>query len=397
LGKTVGWFLLGLLLGCLLWGGYFLWLTLKLRRATRSLKIQLTGWPFSSTRRLVRAIVAQDEAYQILQQELETWQHIEDIAPIGFFSVDADNQLTGGNPRACQLLALQPGQLAQPRLLLEIVRSYELDQLIEQTRETQQSQQWDWIFNPVSVDPTQLSQQQSRPLRAVSHPLPKGMVGVFLEDRQETVLLTQQRDRWISDVAHELKTPLTSIRLVAETLQPRLQPPQQEWINRLLREVVRLSHLVQDLLDLSQLESSPTPFLSRQLVDLPQLIQTAWSGLEPLASRKSVWLDNQGENHLQIQADERRLYRVFLNLLDNSIKYSPIGRPVHLSLKVSSDAQEIQIDIFDEGSGFPDYALPYVFDRFYRADDSRTRQGSSDNLSHVAGGIDRYSTAKNPV
>lgn len=380
----MGWFFCGLLLGCLLWGGYFLWLTLKLRRATRSVKIQLSGWPFSITRRLVRAIVTQDEACQALQQELETWQHIGEIAPIGFFSVDIDNQLMGGNPRACQLLALQPGQLTQRRLLLEIVRSYELDQLIEQTRETQQSQQCDWVLKPVSVDPAQLSQQQPRPLRAVSHPLPKGVVGVFLEDRQESALLTQQRDRWISDVAHELKTPLTSIRLVAETLQLRLPNAQQEWIHRLLREVLRLSHLVEDLLDLSHLESSSPSLLNRQTVDLPQLIQTTWSSLEPLANRKAVKLDYEGLTHLQIQADERRLYRVFLNLLDNSIKYSPVGKPVHLSMQFIESppvSEQIQIDIFDEGPGFPDYALPHVFDRFYRADDSRTRQENSDNLS----------------
>jgi len=332
----------------------------------------------------VRAIVTQNEAYQALQQELETWHHIGEIAPIGFFSVDVDNQLIGGNPRACQLLALQPGQLTQRRLLLEIVRSYELDQLIEQTRETQQSQQCDWVLKPVSVDPTQLSQQQPLPLRAVSHPLPKGVVGVFLEDRQESALLTQQRDRWISDVAHELKTPLTSIRLVAETLQPRLPTAQQEWIHRLLREVLRLSYLVEDLLDLSHLESSPPSLLNRQTVDLPQLIQTTWSSLEPLANRKAVQLDYEGLTHLQTQADERRLYRVFLNLLDNSIKYSPVGKPVHLSLQLIESppvSGQIQIDIFDEGPGFPDYALPHVFDRFYRADNSRTRQENSDNLS----------------
>lgn len=386
----MGWFFCGLLLGCLLWGGYFLWLTLKLRRATRSLNIyrsfniQLSGWPFSIIRRLVRAIVAQDEACQALQQELETWQHIGEIAPIGFFSVDVDNQLIGGNPRACQLLALQPGQLTQRRLLLEIVRSYELDQLIEQTRATQQSQQCEWVLKPVSVDPTQLSQQHPLPLRAVSHPLPKGVVGVFLEDRQESDLLTQQRDRWISDVAHELKTPLTSIRLVAETLQLRLPTAQQEWVHRLLREVLRLSHLVEDLLDLSHLESSPPSLLNRQTVDLPQLIQTTWSILEPLANRKAVQIDYEGLTHLQIQVDERRLYRVFLNILDNSIKYSPVGKPVHLSVQLIESppvAGQIQIDIFDEGPGFPDYALPHVFDRFYRADDSRTRQENSDNFS----------------
>jgi two-component system phosphate regulon sensor histidine kinase PhoR len=79
-------------------------------------------------------------------------------------------------------------------------------------------------------------------------------VGVFLENRQEAALLVQQRDRWTSDVAHELKTPLTSIRLVAETLQPRVDDSQRRWLDRLINETIRLSNLVEDLLNLSRLQ-----------------------------------------------------------------------------------------------------------------------------------------------
>jgi two-component system phosphate regulon sensor histidine kinase PhoR len=106
-------------------------------------------------------------------------------------------------------------------------------------------------------------------------------VGVFLENRQEAALLVQQRDRWTSDVAHELKTPLTSIRLVAETLQSRIDPKLKVWVDRLINETLRLSNLVEDLLNLSRLQGQQSQGLNPKPVDLPQLIQAAWLSLEP--------------------------------------------------------------------------------------------------------------------
>jgi len=375
-------FLLGLLCGLI----PLVWLTVriqhKLRRMTQSFAPEVTRWSLAPTAQLMRAIALQQEQQHKLEREVDLWRQVCHVSPIGFLQIDEDNQLIRCSPRACELLSLAHCNFPKPRLLLEIVRSYELDEVIDKTRASQQPRCGEWTYHPVSSDPAQLSRQQPRPLRASTYPLLDGTIGVFLEDRLEASSLAQQRDRWISDVAHELKTPLTSIRLVAETLEMRLDPPLRGWVTRLLRETIRLGGLVQDLLELNHLAASPTDQLHLNWLDLPALLQIAWSSLEPLARRKSLQLEYAGSDHLLIWADEARLHRVLLNLLDNSIKYSPNHSTIQVKiyLQPNSDPRtEICLDVIDAGCGFSERALPHVFDRFYRADFSRTRR--TDHLS----------------
>ena len=375
------WFLAGLALGLLPLIWYRVRLSRQLRQITQRLDLSDRGNPFSISSQLTLAIANYRQVNQDLERQSETWQQIVSCAPVGYLQVDEDNQLTLCNPQACQLLSIPNCTSFQPRLLLEWVRSYELDLLIEQARETEKPCQREWMFYPMSVDAANLLDQRTTPLRGYAFPLTDDNVGVFLENRQEALTLVQQRDRWASDVAHELKTPLTSIRLVAETLQSRLEPPTRSWVDRLLTEAIRLSTLVQELLDLSQLEVSPVQRLNLKSIDLVKLVHAAWLGLEPLASEKSLTLDYEGPSRLFTQADEPRLHRVLLNLFDNGIKYSPPKTAIRVRVSLQpyssplpgKSAQGIQIDIIDAGSGFPDLALPHVFERFYRADPSRSR------------------------
>jgi two-component system, OmpR family, phosphate regulon sensor histidine kinase PhoR len=383
------WFLLGLGSGLAALVGYHTHLTFKLKRAVRDLQPDVLNWSLSSTSQLARAIATQIQNQKAIEQNLATWKQIFQVCPLGFIQVDEDNQLIGCNPRARVLLHInffyQPDE---PRLLLELVRSYELDELIDEARRLGTPWTQDWIFNPVSTEQSKLGKQQPQPLRGYAFPLLNGSVGVFLEDRQESMALSQQRDRWISDVAHELKTPLTSIRLVAETLQARLDFPLRTWIDRLLNETLRLSDLVQDLLDLSRLQAAPTAILNPQTIDLPELIRAAWSSLEPLTQQKRLQLDYRGPNTLPIQVDKSRMHRVLLNLLDNSIKYSPLQQAIQVRLTLQSHTADprtaddlsqtyVHLEVIDAGPGFPEAALPFVFDRFYRVDPSRVRPSPS--------------------
>lgn len=392
-------FLLGLFVGLLLLGWYYIQLNARLKRLTRKLQPEMLKLSFSPTSRLTRAIAAYVYDQQVLHQQLEVWSQVLQAAPIGFLQIDEENRLIRCNPKACETLHIQLSPLAPPRLLLELVRSYELDQLIEQTRQSGQPCQREWTFHPTSPDPSLLSQQVSYPLRAYSISLPKAQVGVFLENRQEAVSLAQQRDRWISDVAHELKTPLTSIRLVAETLRLRLEQPHRDWLDRLLNETIRLSSLVQELLDLSQLEARPVPRLRFQTVDLNSLVQSAWMGLEPLARRKQLCLRYVGPEQIQIRADESRLHRAVLNLLDNSIKYSPPHKEIQVKVRceeTSPTSRRILLEVIDSGPGFPESALPHIFERFYRADPSRTRhQPALPSLSPTSSTAERNPSLSN--
>ncbi len=368
----------------------------KLTAALSSIqKAEMASAPFSIASNLSIAIAYQQEELRQHVEELETFRRIINTAPVGYLHVDDENRLVWANPAAQQLLNIPDGVPIPPRLLLELVRSYELDELIDQTRMADAPRCASWMFYPVCADMNAVSQDAPCALRGYGIPLRDRQVGVFLENRQEAVTLRQQRDRWISDVAHELKTPLTSIRLVAETLHNRLSPPMQSWTDRLINETIRLSNLVQDLLDLNHLERRSPNYLKLKPVDLPALVHSAWQSLEPLARQKQLNLQYNGPDCLLIELDEARMYRVLINLLDNSIKYSLPKAMIRVDLQTQSaiypsddtstatkrsprspQSTDVVLDIIDAGTGFPEAAIAHVFERFYRADPSRSRTNS---------------------
>ncbi len=388
-------FLLGLGLGCLALLIYRMRLLKTLEKATQGQSLvrqpELGSPPqaadnqnLSVTSQLLRTLEVLRENNQALEAELADWKTIVNTAPIGYLQVDEDNQLTWSNSSAMKLLDIHGYDMSEPRLLLEVVRSYDLDSLIEQARSKGKPCQHEWNHYPVSVEVANVTTPTAHPLRGYALPLQDGkQVGVILESRDEAQKLSQQRDRWTSDVAHELKTPLTSIRLVAETLQSRLEPPLRTWVDRLLKETLRLSTLVQEILDLSHLETAGTRPLKLNFINLPDLIRSAWMTLEPIALSKHILLSYQGPDQLRLQGEEARLHRVFVNLLDNSIKYTLPERPILIQVSLIQDpamitpdqttATIVQIDLIDGGTGFPLDDLPFVFERFYRADPSRAR------------------------
>jgi two-component system phosphate regulon sensor histidine kinase PhoR len=377
-------FLLGLSIGValLIWQRFQA--DSRLKKILKKLQTDQAESPFSLASQLSLAISQQRETQSHLEQQIAILKQIIQTAPVGYLQVDDENRLLWCNQQAQSILGIaEECNWSKPRLLLEWVRSYELDDLIEQTRRAEQPCQSNWTFYPTSSDPSDLSRQPALTLQGYGLPLPDSQVGVFLENQQELVMLSQQCDRWTSDLAHELKTPLTSIRLIAETLQSRLEPSLRTWIDRLINETIRLSDLVQDLLALSQMERDAFRDLQRQPTDLVRLIHSVWNSLEPLARRKQIELDYQGPDHLVVQLDESRIHRLLINLLDNAIKYSAPERPIQIKLEVETAAnatpemaeptQVVCLEVIDSGGGFPEQSLPYVFERFFRADPSRSR------------------------
>lgn len=362
---------------------------------------------------IASAIGEQKAQLAALNQELQDVRQLLKSSPVGYLQVDEESRLLWCNQRAQEFLDIeQSDYFAQPRLLLAIVRSYELDQLIEQTRQEQQPCEASWTFNSISTDPFNYLERPAYPLQGYGVPMQNGQVGVFLENKQEAVSLAKERDRWISDVAHELKTPLTSIRLVAETLESRVAPNLLSWVERLLKEVIRLSDLVDDVLNLSSLEQRHTQIKEGTDTDLVPLIQAAWRGVEPLATLKQLTLDYCGPERLVAKVNASLMHSVVFNLLSNAVKYSPPQQMICVGLRVvwPSDTQpaegmaaqretaaaQILLEVMDAGSGFGEKDLPYVFDRFYRGDPARSRiersEGSGSeksslqtaNLQHVS-------------
>lgn len=384
--------LLGFFLGLAVGIGLWIWQQVELKRYLVGVlqplspghsKVVLPLIP-----RLQLEIARIRQQRQDWQHSLETYQDLLDFAPVGYLQVDEENQLLWCNQEAREILYLQSWQPGQVRLLLELVRSYELDHLIEQTRDWQQPQTNEWVFHPSCDDAVQIPTVKSLSLRASSLPLPSGQVGVFLENRQPLQNLCQERDRSFSDLAHELRTPLTSIRLLVETLQNRLEPPLNRWSNQLMQEVDRLINLVQNWLELTEMEANPTMQLHLEVLELRSLIASAWQTLEPLTQKQHLLLDYSGPENLWIKADPARIYQVFLNLLANSIKYSPPGTSIQIRAKIVAaegnhnghgGGSVLEINLIDYGLGFSEADLPYVFERFYRGDKARTHSSFPEN------------------
>ncbi len=384
------WLLVGIIIGAIATGAcWFSWSYAKKRRDRKFRKrsrhtlkarsiLSLKSWAQN-----VQQNIRQKHNNQFAEINSSTndenerllWKKIVELAPIGYIQVDQDNRFAVCNQLAANIMGIMNHQqgLIRKQFLLQLIRSYELDYLVEQTRSQKQGSQVDWVFHPAIPDPVNPVPQIGRPIRAYSVYLEDGKVGIFLVDRQEAVAITQQRDRWTSDIAHELKTPLTSIRLIAETLEPRVDPAAKIWVDRLLGEIDRITKLVQDLLELGQMDDGIETILHLSEVNLSLLVRSVWSTLEPLANRKQVKINYIGDQQLTWQLDESRIYRLLLNLLDNSIKHSPSLQSI--TIKISVVDSSLQIDVIDAGEGFPEEALPHIFERFYQIDPSRTRSG----------------------
>ncbi|HIK11470.1 MAG TPA: HAMP domain-containing histidine kinase [Oscillatoriaceae cyanobacterium M33_DOE_052] len=401
-------FLFGLTLGIGLCLCQQFWIRKQLRQMLQMLQNDGSSISLPIVSRLRRAIAMSNREREQLQAEILAWQHLLQIAPFGFLQVDEENQLIWCNHQAQQLLHIQKWHPEHPRLLLKFVRDYELDQLIEQTREQQEPAVREWVFHPASHPPLQgapqeMLQGRALTLRGYSWPLPQGQVGVFLENRQPLVELAQARNQWVSDLAHELRTPLTSIQLVAEMLPAHLQPPWTQRAERLLGEINRLIELVQEWLELCHLEAEPYKNLSRQPVELKSLIHRVWQTIEPLARQKQLTLSYSGPDLVSLLADESALTRVFLNIFDNSICHSLPQQQIQVvvTLRPSPEASthptgestSVLIDMIDSGAGFRESDLPHVFERLYRGDPARSRQAPHSGLPP---GVSATESAPNP-
>lgn len=382
-------FLIGLVVG----GGICLWQNAQQRRQWNHLLQKLppdaTEATLSPRSQMRQALSHLSQRQEYLQAQLDAQQQILELAPIAYVQVDGENHPITCNREARSLLKIYNWTPDSDRVLLEIVRSYELDRLIEKTRQERLAHVREWQFFATCSNADEIVSQQPQTLKAYSIPLEGGNVGVFLENQQPLIELRQSRDRWMSDLAHELRTPLTSIQLVVETLIERLDPPMKNWVERLLPETQRLIQLVQDWLELNQIEANRS--LQTEPIPLQPLIRSVWQTLEPLADRQQVrWAYRELSNDtpLWLEGDKAQLYRVFLNLLDNAVRYSPENSTIRVEAEVRSRANGgdlLRVHIIDSGCGFQDSDLPHIFDRLYRGDLGRGRLADGQVTSSGSG------------
>ena len=202
----------------------------------------------------------------------------------------------------------------------------------------------------------------------------EGAVFVF-HDITELKRLEEIRKDFVANVSHELRTPISSIKGYAETLldgKVDNKDTVKEFLNIIYQDSNRLANLIDDLLDLSRIESGKMKMEFEPLEILP-IVNRCVNVLEKSAKDKSVSVKlNIPADLPKALGDHKRLSQVFLNLLDNAIKYTPEGG----SIKISAIRKEkiVQVDISDTGIGISEKDLPRIFERFYRVDKARSRE-----------------------
>jgi len=195
--------------------------------------------------------------------------------------------------------------------------------------------------------------------------------------------LEKLRRNLMIDVAHELRTPLTNIRGYLEALTDKVVPPTTQTFTLLLDETLRLATLVEDVLQLARADAARGK-LQLEPVDVKDALRDALAGFGAQFQKKDITLHLQASPHpVVIPADRGRLMRVLRNLADNTARYAPAGSNVTFRLTIASDV--VRIESVNPAGGVTAGDLPFLFERFYRGEKSRSREhgGAGIGLSIV--------------
>jgi two-component system sensor histidine kinase BaeS len=178
------------------------------------------------------------------------------------------------------------------------------------------------------------------------------------------------RRRMVSDVAHELRAPLTNIRCELESMQDGLTAPTPDRIASLHEETMHLAHLVDDLQDLALAEAGRLE-IDAQPVAIAALARRAAASMETRARERGVILRCDGGDDVIVLADARRTVQILTNLLANAVAH--MEKPGEVRITWEQNGDEAIIRVIDSGAGIPAGDLPRIFERFYRVDVSRSR------------------------
>src|SRR3954467_4385243 len=187
----------------------------------------------------------------------------------------------------------------------------------------------------------------------------------------ELEVLERSRRDLVANVSHELKTPITAIRAHLENLADGIEEPDRETMQVMLNQTERLGRLVDQLLDLSKLESGEVPPEPQPLAPAP-VIRRVISEFSVGRAVTDVELDADVPDDIMVEADRERIHQVVFNLVDNAVRFTPPGGAVSIRALRDSD-DRIAVEVHDTGVGVAAEHLPRLFERFYRADPARSR------------------------
>jgi PAS domain S-box-containing protein len=340
---------------------------------------------------------------QTLQQEARTQQalmlatRILDQSSVAIWSTDSSGVITRFNRSAQQQLGygedeikgrrtaaafLVPEELQEHARRLERERgippSTDAEVLMALARRGDPDQQeWSLVRKdgsrfPASVSVSRLTTEAGEVTGFV-------MVATDLSQQKE---IEQLKNEFVSNVSHELRTPLTSIRgslgLLAGGLAGKMPPQAQGLLDIAQRNTERLILLINDILDIEKIEAGKLRFAFKSL-DLEGLVGEAVQQAEGLAGTRGITLVRRARSPgLRVNADEHRLLQVVTNLLSNAIKFSPEGGTVEVD--VANQDGRARVTVSDHGAGIPEASQGRIFQKFFQADSSATREKGGTGL-----------------
>lgn len=190
--------------------------------------------------------------------------------------------------------------------------------------------------------------------------------------------LDRQRKTMVIDIAHELRTPLTNIRGYLEALSDGVLPPEQETFTVLHDETLRLAKLAEDLLQLARADDARST-LQPQLLQLADLLMQSLTLFQPQCTAKLLTVEMQvTPGTEQVRADHDKLTQALHNLLQNACQYTPRGGRIRVTTERLP--AHIKVTVMNTGEGIASEDLPFIFDRFYRGEKSRSRDYGGEGI-----------------
>ena len=305
------------------------------------------------------------ERFQALQAEQRDARTLVDSLQDGIIAADARGEIVTCNAAARRLLGYQDVDRLPP--LGELFHDKRARDLLSAA------------FAGREVEQQEL-RLEDRELLVTARTLPAGGVLLSLRDVTAIRRLEAVRRDFVANVSHELKTPLTSIAGYAETLtaEPALDPQARKFADTILSNARRMQHLVDELLDLSRIESGGWQ-PQRRAVEIEPVIRESWAAVTAQTAGRELHLEVAVASSAQtLVADPAALRQILTNLLENAVRHTPAGGRIRVAAQAAPAG--IMLSVSDTGSGIAPEHVARIFERFYRVDAGRSRDRGGTGL-----------------